>query len=562
MATGTNNIAIGYGAFDAADAGEDDCIAIGLNALGNLNHASSIKNIAIGSGAGDGMGTLGSADNILIGKDAGGGTWTTAASNSNVSVGNGSMVAAMNGSSDNTAVGAYSLAAITEGDNTVAIGYGAGGGLTTGNSNTIVGQGACDTGTLTADGNVVVGQATAQNLAGGALNTIIGAEAGNDLVAGANNVLVGSYAGDALGAGESFNISIGQHSMGSWDEGTNGQVDHNIAIGYQAFLGGNMGTASEAAVGNIAIGSYALDATSADDKTGTIAIGYNALTSNTGGEGNIAIGYGAGSLITSGVNNTCVGYASGENLTGSTNAFFGKNSGNGATGTNSSTGIGVSALGGATMTGINNTALGASAGGDITDGTHNVFIGAGAGSTGVSSANSDGCILIGSGVRQSGGHVDNEIVFGNDAAGQGTNTVLLGNGSVDSSNGLFCADTGIATPSDKRIKDKIKDNSTGLDYINKLRTVTYQKRHPQDYPEELRGAFGDAKKPKDWVAKTEVGLISQEVKAVMDEMELDIQGHHTNPQGLQTVKYVSFIIPLVKAVQELSAKVKALEDAQ
>ena len=146
--------------------------------------------------------------------------------------------------------------------------------------------------------------------------------------------------------------------------------------------------------------------------------------------------------------------------------------------------------------------------------------------------------------------------FGNDAAGQGTNTVLLGNGSVDGTNGLFCADTGIATPSDKRIKDNIKDNSTGLNYINKLRTVTYQKRHPADYPEELQGAFGDAKKPKDWVAKTEVGLISQEVKAVMDELEIDIQGHHTNPQGLQTVKYVSFIIPLVKAVQELSEKVE------
>jgi len=45
----------------------------------------------------------------------------------------------------------------------------------------------------------------------------------------------------------------------------------------------------------------------------------------------------------------------------------------------------------------------------------------------------------------------------------------------------------------------------------------------------------------------------------MDEMELDIQGHHTNPQGLQTVKYVSFIIPLVKAVQELSEQVEDLK---
>ena len=84
MATGVDNVAIGYGAFDAADAGESDCIAIGFNALGNLNNGGADNNIAIGSGALDGLGTVAGYDNIGIGKDALGGTWATAISNYNV----------------------------------------------------------------------------------------------------------------------------------------------------------------------------------------------------------------------------------------------------------------------------------------------------------------------------------------------------------------------------------------------------------------------------------------------------------------------------------------------
>ena len=72
-----------------------------------------------------------------------------------------------------------------------------------------------------------------------------------------------------------------------------------------------MGTASEVAVGNIAIGAYALDATSADDHTGAVAIRHQALSNNTSASGNIGIGYQAGLAVTEGANNTFIGYQAG-----------------------------------------------------------------------------------------------------------------------------------------------------------------------------------------------------------------------------------------------------------
>ena len=426
----------------------------------------------------------------------------------------------------------------------VFIGHSAGGG-TWGNTgtttaNVAVGNsamgGACDA----AENNTAVGHQALMSLTQGDQNVAIGGVALKDVNTGEENIAIGYGAGENL-TNNGKNVLIGRNAGANLSAG----IDGTVAIGHLALDGA------------VSAGHY------------TVAIGQNALGAVTSGDRNIGVGYSAGLLITSSDDMTCIGYEAGKDAdsAGSTPfgcTYVGSRAGENKDDGTKNTAVGHYALQGTAANGQtanNNVAIGETAGAGVTTGDNNVFIGQAAGYVTQITADSDGCIIIGAGARQSGTAVDNEIIFGNDAAGQGTNTVLLGNGSVDGTNGLFCADTGIATPSDKRIKDNIKDNSTGLDYINKLRTVTYQKRHPADYPEELQGAFGDAKKPEDWVAKTEVGLISQEVKAVMDEMELDIQGHHTNPQGLETVKYVSFIIPLVKAVQELSEKVKALEDA-
>ena len=56
------------------------------------------------------------------------------------------------------------------------------------------------------------------------------------------------------------------------------------------------------------------------------------------------------------------------------------------------------------------------------------------------------------------------------------------------------------------------------------------------------------------------GLIAQEVKAIMDELDIEFTGWREESETTkQELSYVSFVVPLIKAVQELSAKVVALE---
>ena len=57
-------------------------------------------------------------------------------------------------------------------------------------------------------------------------------------------------------------------------------------------------------------------------------------------------------------------------------------------------------------------------------------------------------------------------------------------------------------------------------------------------------------------------MIAQEVKAVMDEHGIkEWRGWKIDPNGKQNIAYGALIVPLVKAIQELSAKVTALEAA-
>jgi hypothetical protein len=59
------------------------------------------------------------------------------------------------------------------------------------------------------------------------------------------------------------------------------------------------------------------------------------------------------------------------------------------------------------------------------------------------------------------------------------------------------------------------------------------------------------------------GLIAQDVKETMKELDVDFCGWSEEKETTkQSLAYNACVAPLIKAVQELSAKVKALEDAQ
>ena len=60
------------------------------------------------------------------------------------------------------------------------------------------------------------------------------------------------------------------------------------------------------------------------------------------------------------------------------------------------------------------------------------------------------------------------------------------------------------------------------------------------------------------------GFIAQEVKEALDKHASDndkkFSGWSEGPDGMQNTSREMFVIPLIKAVQELTAKVKKLED--
>lgn len=99
--------------------------------------------------------------------------------------------------------------------------------------------------------------------------------------------------------------------------------------------------------------------------------------------------------------------------------------------------------------------------------------------------------------------------------------------------------------SDSRTKENIIETDLGLDFINKLNPVKYTK------------IDGD---------RTHYGLIAQEVKQAVDEAGVEDFGGWVisdvnDSEGQQALRYEEFISPLIKAVQELTARVKALEEA-
>lgn len=147
-----------------------------------------------------------------------------------------------------------------------------------------------------------------------------------------------------------------------------------------------------------------------------VAIGYGALEFNTTGYRNVAIGKAALNVSTVEGQNTAVGYAA---LQSNTTAY-------------NNTGIGAVALANNT-TGINNTSLGSNALKENTTGSDNIAIGFESGKriTGGSSLTSaTSSIFIGSDTRANSNSQSNQIVIGYQAEGLGSNTVVLGNSSI------------------------------------------------------------------------------------------------------------------------------------
>lgn len=126
--------------------------------------------------------------------------------------------------------------------------------------------------------------------------------------------------------------------------------------------------------------------------------------------------------------------------------------------------------------------------------------------------------------------------------------------------------------SDVRSKNTIIDSDLGLDFINKLRPVSYFKNaHKKigildDNGDYLRDENDNIVYDILPGKRRHYGLIAQEVRQVISDIgktsfDFSGWGQHDpdDPESEQTLTYTEFIAPIIKSLQELSAKVDELQ---
>ena len=118
----------------------------------------------------------------------------------------------------------------------------------------------------------------------------------------------------------------------------------------------------------------------------------------------------------------------------------------------------------------------------------------------------------------------------------------MGNSNVTS---LRCNDTSISSLSDQRDKTAIEDLDLGLDFIKAMK--------PRKFVWNKRDGT--------WHGRKEIGFIAQE----LHEVEMDFSStdktrlvNYENPSKLEARPMATYPI-LIKAIQELSAKVDSLQ---
>lgn len=452
---------------------------------------------------------------------------------------------------NNSFIGSRAGASNTNGRDNTAIGTNAMLSNTKGSLNTAVGTNALFTqsfgpgSTWYQTNNVAVGYETLysnQPTSGssGVNNTALGSSALRSNTTGAQNTATGTYALYLNTIGNN-NTAIGYTALNS-----NTTAGENTAIGKGAMLiqsYDNNGAAWVSA--NVAVGFEALYAnqpTMASNGKYNTAVGHSALHSNTIGHRNTAYGFESQYSNISGDVNTSVGIQSlYSNLSGDYNVAIG----NIALQANS-TGTGNTATGGSCLTlnstGSYNTANGNGALDALVGGTGNSSFGAHSG-TAIGSPN-----------------VSNTISIGNDGYLNGaSNQAFIGNLSTLWTGGQT---TWFTYASDARVKNSVAEDVKGLDFIERLRPVTYHL--DINAMREITGNKETAEYPGKYDVEKikQSGFLAQEVEQAALASGYSFSGI-TIPDSeheLYTLSYAQFVVPLVKAVQEQQAIIETLQD--
>jgi len=288
---------------------------------------------------------------------------------------------------------------------------------------------------------------------------------------------------------------------------------------------------------------------------GNSAYGYQALFSNTSGINNLALGWNALFFNTTGSDNVAIGISALNSNTTSSNLVA----------------IGDSALFNNTQ--IRNTAVGSQALFANTSGGDNTAVGYGAlennntggensafGSMARTGSSGSFNTVIGFSAQSADGITD-AAAIGSNANVATSNTIQLGDRNVTAVNSFGTFNT----ISDGRFKFNIREDVSGLDFIMKLRPVTYQLDTRKIQASVASGNrlasysnTTDNDFPSMHIRRT--GFIAQEVEKAADEtgFNFDAVKRPQNDKDHYSLSYEEFVVPLVKAVQEQQRMIDSL----
>jgi hypothetical protein len=120
-----------------------------------------------------------------------------------------------------------------------------------------------------------------------------------------------------------------------------------------------------------------------------------------------------------------------------------------------------------------------------------------------------------------------------------------------------------STFSDGRFKKDVKENVAGLEFIKKLRPVSYI--IDAEKLNEFRGITEDKtslKSASQASSEKHTGFIAQEVDQLVKTNGYEFNGVDVpqNDKDNYAIRYADFVVPLVKAVQELSATITSQQE--
>lgn len=186
------------------------------------------------------------------------------------------------------------------------------------------------------------------------------------------------------------------------------------------------------------------------------------------------------------------------------------------------TAIGTGALNSMRSSGLGNVALGYLAGAYLAGGNGNIFIGFGAD--------------FGRNQRPPYPEISNSIAIGRDVLVYESNEVKIGNYQITSIKGAVPW----STYSDRRLKQNISTSTLGLAFISRLNPMSYT------YVADKTNIRHD-------------GLIAQDVEKVMHELGVDFSGLQKSSDGMYSLAYSDFVMPLINAVKEQQKEIEELK---